>query len=56
MINEWTKEHSAYKASDDKDNDKYLNIVLEAAGGLGDYEEKGNKIIKKISKEIAIDK
>jgi hypothetical protein len=56
MINEWTKEHSAYKASNDKDNDKYLNIVLEAAGGIGDYEEKGNKIIKKIAKEVAIDK
>ena len=56
MINEWTKEHSSYKASDDKDNDKYLNIVLEAAGGIGDYEEKGNKIIKKIAKEVAIDK
>ena len=56
MINEWTKEHSAYKASDDKDNDKYLNIVLEAAGGIGDYEEKGNKIIKKIAKEVVIDK
>ena len=56
MINEWTKEHSAYKASDDKDNDKYLNIVLEAAGGMGDYVEKGNKIIKKIAKEVAIDK
>ena len=56
MINEWTKEHSAYKASHDKDNDKYLNIVLEAAGGIGDYEEKGNKIIKKIAKEVAIDK
>ncbi len=56
MINEWTKNNSAYKGSDDKDNDKYLNIVLESAGGIGDYEEKGNKIIKKIAKEIAIDK
>jgi hypothetical protein len=56
MINEWTKENSEYKASHDKDNDKYLNIVLEAAGGTGNYEEKGNKIIKKIAKEIAIDK
>jgi hypothetical protein len=57
MINEWTKEHPLYKASDDKDNDKYLNIILEATGGGGGgYEDKGNKIIKKIAKEIAIDK
>ena len=56
MINEWTKEHSSYKASDDKDNDKYLKIVMESAGGIGDYREKGNKIIKKIVKEVAIEK
>ena len=56
MINEWTKEHSSYRASDDKDNDKYLKIVLESAGGVGDYQEKGNKIIKKIVKEVTIDK
>jgi hypothetical protein len=56
MINEWTKEHSNYKGSDDKDNDKYLNIVLESAGGIGNYNEKGNKIIKKIAKELNITK
>jgi hypothetical protein len=54
MINEWTKEHSNYKGSDEKDNDKYLQIVLESTGGVGDYEEKGNKIIRKIAKEVAI--
>jgi hypothetical protein len=56
MISEWTREHTKYKGSDEIDNDKYLKIVLEAAGGTGDYEEKGNKIIKKLAKEIAIDK
>jgi hypothetical protein len=56
MINEWTKEHTNYKGSHEKDNDKYLQIVLESAGGIGDYAEKGNKIIKKIAKEVAIDK
>jgi len=56
MINEWTKDHTNYKASDDKDNDKYLKIVLESAGGIGDYQEKGNKIIKKIAKVVTIEK
>jgi len=29
---------------------------VESVGGIGDYEEKGNKIIKKIAREVAIDK
>jgi len=56
MINEWTKEHPFYRGSEEKDNDKYLNIVLESTGGTGNYEEKGNKIIKKIAKEVSITK
>lgn len=56
MIHEWTKEHPAYMGSNDVDNDKYLNIVLEAAGGTGNYVDKGAKIIKKIAKEVVIDK
>lgn len=56
MINEWTKEHPSYMGSDDVDNDKYLNIVLESAGGTGNYVDKGAKIIKKIAKEVVIDK
>jgi hypothetical protein len=56
MINEWTKEHPMYKGSDEKDNDVYLKIMLESAGGTGNYDEKGIKIIKKIAKEIIIDK
>lgn len=56
MINEWTKEHPSYMGSDYVDNDKYLNIVLEASGGTGNYVDKGAKIIKKIVKEVVIDK
>jgi hypothetical protein len=53
-INEWTKEHPNFKESDDKDNDAYLKILMEATGSQGNYEEKRNKIIKKIAKAIAI--
>lgn len=56
MISEWTKEHPMYKGSDEKDNDVYLKIMLESAGGTGNYDDKGIKIIKKIAKEIIIDK
>ena len=56
MINEWTKEHPNYKESKEKDNDIYLKILMEATGSPGNYEEKGNKIIKKIAKAVAIEK
>ena len=56
MINEWTKEHPNYKESKEKDNDTYLKILMEATGSPGNYEEKGNKIIKKIAKAVAIEK
>ncbi len=56
MINEWTKEHPNYKESKEKDNDTYLKILMEATGSQGNYEDKGNKIIKKIAKAIAIEK
>jgi hypothetical protein len=56
MINEWTKEHPNYKESKEKDNDTYLKILMEATGSPGNYEDKGNKIIKKIAKAVAIEK
>jgi hypothetical protein len=56
MINEWTKEHPNYKESKEKDNDTYLKILMEATGSPGNYEEKGNKIIKKIAKAVTIEK
>jgi hypothetical protein len=43
--------------SDSKKSDQYNHIVLEAMGGSGDNDEdKANKIVKKIAKEVVIDK
>jgi hypothetical protein len=43
--------------SDSKYSSKYDKITLEAFGGKGDdYEEKENKIIKNIAKNVTIDK
>jgi hypothetical protein len=43
--------------SDSKKSDQYNHIVLEAMGGSGDNdEEKASKIVKKIAKEVLIDK
>jgi hypothetical protein len=43
--------------SDSKFSDQYNKLIIEAMGGLGDNDcEKEDKIIKKIAKELVIDK
>ena len=43
--------------SDSRKSDQYNRLIIEAMGGDGnDENEKSNKIIKKIAKEILIDK
>ena len=43
--------------SDSKFSDQYNKLIIEAMGGLGDNDcEKEDKIIKKIAKEVVIDK
>lgn len=44
-----TKSHSKY-------SDTYNKLLVEVMGGNGDTEEKENKIIKKVVKEIIVDK
>jgi len=56
MISKWTEEHPKFFKSTDIDNDQYLHIVQESMGGPGNLEEKENKIVKKIAKEMIIDK
>jgi len=53
QVGEWTKSHKGYNDSTHKNSDKYLKIVSEANGG---EPEEINKIIKKISTEVKIDK
>lgn len=38
------------------DSDKYNKTIIEAMGGIGDAEEKENKIIRNITKYVTIDK
>ena len=46
-----------YNDYDSKRSDQYSKIVIEAMGGEGDNEsEKEDKILKKITKEVVIDK
>jgi hypothetical protein len=54
---QWRDKYPDCVYSDSKKSDQYNHIVLEAMGGSGDNdEEKANKIVKKIAKEVLIDK
>jgi len=57
-IPEWVKAHPNCLDSDSKENDKYLQIVLNSMSGSTDEEQKRNikKIISKVAKEVTITK
>jgi hypothetical protein len=51
------KEHPDYNKASSKYSDQYNKIIVESMGGSGDNdEEKEDKIIRKIAKEVVIDK
>ena len=56
-IPEWKAKYPDCIYSDSKKSNQYNHIVIEAMGGPGDNDaEKADKIIKKIAKEVTIDK
>jgi len=57
QINEWKKLYPDCGLSDSKKSNQYNELVIEAMGGRGDDDEgKANKIVKKIMKNVVIDK
>ena len=56
LISKWTDKHPKFTNSTTKENDEYLNILIETMGGKGDYEKNKNKVVKNIAKEVVIDK
>jgi hypothetical protein len=57
MISEFQKMHPEYKKCSSRVSDQYNKIVIESMGGKGDNDyEKEEKIIKKIAKEVFVDK
>ena len=57
MLPVWKAKNPDCKRSESHLSDKYSNLVIEAMGGSGDNdEEKANKIIRKIAKEVTIKK
>ena len=56
-IPEWKAKYPDCIYSHSKKSDQYNHIVIEAMGGSGDNDaEKADKIVKKIAKEVTIDK
>ena len=57
LLPKFKEEHPGCNYSDSKFSDQYSKLVIEAMGGIGNNEaEKEDKIIKKIAKEVIIDK
>jgi len=58
QISEWQKQNPEYKDPESKQNDKYMNIVLNSMSGSTNEEANKNyeKIIKNVIKETIIDK
>ena len=58
QIPEWQKVHPNYKDPESKDNDKYMNIILNSMSGSTTEESEKNyeKIARNITKEVVINK
>ena len=57
LIPEFRAKYPDCNKSESKKSDQYNKLIIEAMGGSGDNDnEKENKIIKKIAKEVLIDK
>jgi len=56
MIPEWKKKHPDCVYSDSKSSDEYNKLLIESVGGTHDTTLNETKIIKKIAKEVTIQK
>jgi len=58
QIPEWQKVHPNYCDPESKDNDKYMNIILNSMSGSTKEESEKNyeKIARNIAKEVVINK
>jgi hypothetical protein len=57
MIKKFKEKYPDYSKASSKQSDVYNNIIIESMGGRGDNDyEKEEKIIKKVSKEVTIEK
>ena len=57
LLPQYKKKYPDYNDSESKRSDQFSKIIIEAMGGAGDDdEEKEQKILKNIAKEVVIDK
>ena len=56
LTNVWSDTYPESKASESRLNDVYMKLVFQSTGGHGEISDNENKIIRKIAKEIVIDK
>jgi hypothetical protein len=56
LLPEYREKYPGCQYADSKYSDRYNKMVVEAMGGVGNEDEKEDKIIKNISKNILIDK
>ena len=56
LLPEYREKYPGCQYADSKYSDKYNKMVVEAMGGVGDENEKEDKIIRNISKNVVINK
>jgi hypothetical protein len=56
LLVEWSDAHPGSKHINHNANDDYMQLIIQAMGGVGDIETNENKIIKKIAREVLINK
>jgi hypothetical protein len=57
QLSDFKNKYPDCNKSESKYSDKYNKLIIEAMGGMGDNDlEKENKIIKKVAKEVILDK
>jgi hypothetical protein len=57
LISDFKELHPEWKKSTSRVSDEFNKIVIESMGGAGDNDfEKEEKIIKRVAKEVLIDK
>ena len=52
----WSDTYPESKSSESRLNDVYMKLIIQSTGGSGEIGDSENKIIKRIAKEIFIDK
>ena len=56
LLPEYREKHPGCQYAESQFSDKYNKMVVEAMGGIGNEDEKEDKIIRNISKNVLIDK